>query len=238
MSNPTLYQFRAKSAISFRVINRGREMYVTFSQCFRGSSTYFTSDAGLADIIRRHRWFREGRITEVQDADETTSANADETASATDTTSSAAASPARARYLTSGMRFSMPAAAHATSAANAAPSVAEASSPAADSAGSSSAAADTAANESTPASAASPGAGASSTAADDSAADDSAAATSDDAADDTLSLTADEVSSFLEAKEYITSRYGVDRSSLRSKQDLAEFCAAQGIVFPNYPFDV
>lgn len=40
-------------------------MYVNFGTSFRGKSSYFTSDERLAEKIRAHRWFREGRIREM-----------------------------------------------------------------------------------------------------------------------------------------------------------------------------
>ena len=42
----------------------GRQMYVNFSPAYRGLSYYITTDPGLAEKIRKHRWFREGRVSE------------------------------------------------------------------------------------------------------------------------------------------------------------------------------
>lgn len=60
-----LYKFVASSSLSFAVIHCGRMMYVNFSAFFRGKSTYHTTDRELAEKIRAHKWYREGRITEV-----------------------------------------------------------------------------------------------------------------------------------------------------------------------------
>lgn len=65
-----LYKFVANSSLSFAVIHRGRMMYVNFSAFFRGKSTYHTTDRELAEKIRAHKWFREGRITETMEEDE------------------------------------------------------------------------------------------------------------------------------------------------------------------------
>lgn len=65
-----LYKFVASSSLSFAVIHCGRMMYVNFSAFFRGKSTYHTTDRELAEKIRAHKWYREGRITETIEEDE------------------------------------------------------------------------------------------------------------------------------------------------------------------------
>lgn len=65
-----LYKFVANSSLSFAVIHCGRMMYVNFSAFFRGKSTYHTTDRELAEKIRAHKWYREGRITETIEEDE------------------------------------------------------------------------------------------------------------------------------------------------------------------------
>jgi hypothetical protein len=45
-------------------------MYINFSAFFRGKSTYHTTDRELAEKIRAHKWYREGRITEIIEEDE------------------------------------------------------------------------------------------------------------------------------------------------------------------------
>lgn len=65
-----LYKFVASSSLSFAVIHCGRMMYVNFSAFFRGKSTYHTTDRELAEKIRAHKWYREGRITEIIEEDE------------------------------------------------------------------------------------------------------------------------------------------------------------------------
>jgi hypothetical protein len=188
-----LYHFTAKSSLSFRVIHRGREMYVTFSQCFRGCASFFTEDESLARQIRQHRWFREGRIKEVEDTEESKPQPASTPAST---------APARKAYTTAGMRFA-------------------ASSPA-------SAKTEAQTEEVTPA--------------EDPVSEEAVvAASSFDEEDLSVSqdslLRPEEVTSFMEAKEYITTHFEVDRNALRSKQDLADFCAQHGITFDNYPLN-
>ena len=56
--------------MSFAVIHCGRMMYINFSAFFRGKSTYHTTDRELAEKIRAHKWYREGRITEIIEEDE------------------------------------------------------------------------------------------------------------------------------------------------------------------------
>lgn len=65
-----LYKFVANSSLSFAVIHCGRMMYINFSAFFRGKSTYHTTDRELAEKIRAHKWYREGRITETIEEDE------------------------------------------------------------------------------------------------------------------------------------------------------------------------
>ena len=65
-----LYKFVANSSLSFAVIHCGRMMYINFSAFFRGKSTYHTTDRELAEKIRAHKWYREGRITEIIEEDE------------------------------------------------------------------------------------------------------------------------------------------------------------------------
>lgn len=58
------YKFKSRSAFSFAVQHQGRQVYVNFSAAYRGLSFYITKDEKLAEKIRQHRWFKQGRITE------------------------------------------------------------------------------------------------------------------------------------------------------------------------------
>lgn len=58
------YKFTSRSALSFAVTQNGRQTYVTFSPTYRGLSFFITTDESLAEKIRKHRWYREGRIKE------------------------------------------------------------------------------------------------------------------------------------------------------------------------------
>ena len=49
------------------------------------------------------------------------------------------------------------------------------------------------------------------------------------------SFVADEVSSFMEAKEFFITNYGVQRSDVASKDAVAALCKEYNVVFPNYP---
>lgn len=48
------------------------------------------------------------------------------------------------------------------------------------------------------------------------------------------SFVADEVSSFMEAKEFFITNYGVQRSDVASKDAVAALCKEYNVVFPNY----
>lgn len=65
------YKFKANSSLSFALTHRGRQMYVNFSAAYRGVAMYITTDEALAEKIRAHRWFRQGRIKETVEDMET-----------------------------------------------------------------------------------------------------------------------------------------------------------------------
>ena len=58
------YKFTSRSSLSFVVHHNGRQRYVNFSPAYRNQSYYITNDPTLAEKIRQHRWFKEGRIKE------------------------------------------------------------------------------------------------------------------------------------------------------------------------------
>ena len=49
------------------------------------------------------------------------------------------------------------------------------------------------------------------------------------------SFVAEEVSSFMEAKEFFITNYGVQRSDVSTKEAVASLCKELNVVFPNYP---
>lgn len=49
------------------------------------------------------------------------------------------------------------------------------------------------------------------------------------------SFVADEVTSFMEAKEFFITNYGVQRSEVASKESIAQLCKSHNVTFPNYP---
>ena len=49
------------------------------------------------------------------------------------------------------------------------------------------------------------------------------------------SIVADEVSSFMEAKEFFITNFGVQRSEMTSKDAIAALCKQYNVTFPNYP---
>ena len=58
------YKFTSRSSLSFVVHHNGRQRYINFSPAYRNQSYYITNDPTLAEKIRQHRWFKEGRIKE------------------------------------------------------------------------------------------------------------------------------------------------------------------------------
>lgn len=58
------YRFRAQSKLSFPVQHNGRNTYVSFGSLYSGVSRFMTTDAKLAEKIRKHQWFRIGLIKE------------------------------------------------------------------------------------------------------------------------------------------------------------------------------
>lgn len=60
----TQYRFISKSKMSFAVRHNGRDTYVNFSIPYSNVSRFITTDKTLAEKIRKHIWFREGRIKE------------------------------------------------------------------------------------------------------------------------------------------------------------------------------
>lgn len=55
------------------------------------------------------------------------------------------------------------------------------------------------------------------------------------AQEETPSFVADEVTSFMEAKEFFITKYGVQRSEVTSKDAIAQLCKDHNVTFPNYP---
>ena len=58
------YRFRAQSKLSFPIQHNGRNTYVSFGSLYSGVSRFMTTDAILAEKIRKHQWFRIGLIKE------------------------------------------------------------------------------------------------------------------------------------------------------------------------------
>ena len=45
----------------------------------------------------------------------------------------------------------------------------------------------------------------------------------------------DDVTSFMEAKEFFINNYGVARSEVTNKEAIAQLCKQYNVTFPNYP---
>lgn len=171
------YKFKAKSSLNFSIDHNGRAMYISFSPAYRGQSMFITEDAALAEKIKKHRWYREGRMTlTVEDAAE----------KAPEVKPTAAAVPERKPFNLSGMKVQVAAPtepAHEAVVAN--PPYEQSAEPEAESEG----------NE---------------------------------------GMKAEDVSSFMEAKEYMIDNFGIARSECPNKTALAGLMEQYGVEFPNY----
>lgn len=166
------YKFKSRSALSFAVMHNGRQMYVNFSPAYRGLSFYITTDPSLADKIRKHRWFREGRIDE----------------EVVEILPAMEAKPYQPAMPQEPKRYSILGKPMSTSVPKQHEPVAEM-------------------PQQVPA-------------------QESAAS---------AAISPDEVSSFMEAKEFFITNYGLQRSDVANKDAVAALCKEFGVVFPNYP---
>ena len=152
-------------------------MYVNFSPTYRGLSYYITTDSGLAEKIRKHRWYREGRVSEevveIQPAKESKPFEP-----------TMPPEPKKYSILGKSMASTMP----GKPLQKEEPVVKE--------------------NLTTEQS---------------------------EEQQNPQSFVADEVSSFMEAKEFFITNYGVHRSDVASKDAVAALCKEFNVVFPNYP---
>lgn len=170
------YKFISRSALSFAVMHGGRQIYVNFSAAYRNLSYYITTDESLAEKIRRHRWYRDGRIKEqVSDLDERVEEKPLEPT----------IPPEPKRYSIIGKKMSP-----ASSAVNEQVQT-EASTEKEE---------NKMQNENT-----------------------------------SKAFIAEDVTSFMEAKEFFITNYGVQRSDVSSKDAVSQLCKEYGVVFPNYP---
>lgn len=170
------YKFRSRSALSFAVMHEGRQMYVNFSPTYRGLSYYITTDPGLAEKIRKHRWFREGRVSEevveIQPAKE-----------ANPFQPTMPPEPKKYSILGKSMSSSMPVKSQQK---------------------------------------------------EGSVVKENLAAEKSEDQQDSRPFVADEVSSFMEAKEFFITNYGLQRSEVASKDSIQQLCKEYNVVFPNY----
>lgn len=157
-------------------MHEGRQMYVNFSPAYRGLSYYITTDPGLAEKIRKHRWYREGRVSEevvdIQPAKEVKLSQP-----------TIPPEPKKYSILGKSMSGSMPAKPQQKEE----PVVKE--------------------NFTTEKS---------------------------EEQQNTKSFVADEVSSFMEAKEFFITNYGLQRSDVATKDAIQQLCKEYNVVFPNY----
>ena len=158
-------------------------MYVNFSAFFRGKSTYHTTDRELAEKIRAHKWYREGRITETIEEDE------DVIHDENDLNSVLQETEVKQRYSILGKRmctYIPPASSKQEE------------------------------KES-----------------------ESAEPTKEKGIQEDRDIQEDieNVTSFLEAKDFFEVRFKVPRSQCGNKEALSSLCKEHGIQFPNYPLD-
>ena len=155
----------------------GRQMYVNFSPTYRGLSYYITTDPGLAEKIRKHRWYREGRVSEevveIQPAKE--SKHFEPTMP-----------PEPKKYSILGKTMS--------SAMLVKPQQKE-----------------------------------------EGVVKENLTTEPSEEQQNPQSFVADEVSSFMEAKEFFITNFGLQRSEVASKDAVAALCKEYNVAFPNYP---
>jgi hypothetical protein len=48
-------------------------------------------------------------------------------------------------------------------------------------------------------------------------------------------IVAEDVTSFMEAKEFFITNYGVQRSDVANKEAVSQLCKQYNVTFPNYP---
>lgn len=171
------YKFTAKSAFSFAVTHNGRQMYVTFSPAYRGLSFFITTDESLAQKIRLHRWFRDGRISEqvveIRPAKEEKPY-----------TPVAPPEPKRYSILGKSMATVQPAK----------PQQAE-----------------------------------------EAVVKENFTTEQPAQPEQPAAFVTDDVTSFMEAKEFFINNYGVARSEVTNKEAIAQLCKQYNVTFPNYP---
>ena len=174
------YKFKAKSSLNFSIDHNGRAMYISFSPAYRGQSMFITEDAALAEKIKQHRWYREGRMTlTVEDAAE----------KAPEVKPTPTTVPERKPFNLSGMKVQVAAPSEPAHEAVVANPPYEAS------------------------------------------ADE---ATQVNEGEESEGMKAEDVSSFMEAKEYMIDNFGIARSECPNKTALASLMEQYGVEFPNY----
>lgn len=173
------YKFRAASALNFSLVHNGRTMYIAFSPAYRGVSMFITDDATLAEKIKQHRWYREGRMTlTVEDAAE----------KAPEVKPSVATVPERKAFNLSSMKVHVSPPEPAQEAVIGNPPF-------------------------------------------DTNVDD---ATLVNEGEESEGMKAEDVSSFMEAKEFMIDNFGIARSECPNKAVLASLMEQYGVEFPNY----
>lgn len=168
------YKFTSRSALSFAVAHNGRQTYVTFSPAYRGLSYFITTDESLAQKIRKHRWYREGRINE--QIVEIKPAKEEKPFQPT-----MPPEPKKYSILGKPMAVAQPVKSQQQEAPQAKAITAE-----------------QAPTETAPA------------------------------------LVAEDVTSFMEAKEFFITNYGLSRAEVANKEAIAQLCKEHNITFPNY----
>lgn len=202
----TYYNFTAYSAMSFPIVHRGRKIFVNFSLPVNGVARYLTKDKELAEKICKHRWFRQGliRMTE-ENENENLAKTAPETP---------AILPHKPSYSILGKPMSA--------------KIPTFSSPVAPENDDKEDLSEEKTLPEGPAESSMETVGMPIT----------TETVSDDIVTDTdeteEQFTPESVSSFLEAREYLVNRLGIDRELCQNKQAIASICEKYGISFPNY----
>lgn len=176
------FKFTSHSALSFSVSVHGRQTYINFSPAYRGLSYFITTDELVAEKVRAHRWFREGRIKE--SVEELIPAKKEHPYIQ-------APMPEKKKYSILGKTMAAPKSVNPQR-----QDMEE----------------DRVVKE-----------------------EPTVEGTTDNAENGVSSFVAEDVTSFMEAKEFFITNFGIQRSEMPTKEAVSALCGQYNVVFPNYP---
>jgi hypothetical protein len=209
--------------MSFQITHKGRKQYINFSQTFSGQALFITEDAALAKKICAHKWFRDGRIkVSITDSESNTA----------EEPLKAAVTPEEKVYSILGRRMSSTP--YASPSADISGSWGES-----DGTPSAHVIGDSTQNDAAK-DVPEPQEEATGTAEEEETTSPIEDADQDieektEATETASTYPASSVSSLIEAKEFFSVNFGVDRNIVKTKAAVAELCAQYNVTFENYP---